>query len=294
MIFFNPHPAARTPDPIILIGTSIQQLSLYDLCSYAPYFGYNELLAALILVIWSFLRIPQSCDFRVWIPSAVLTVMSILRSGISVVAPRICTRLRMTDHQWRPKVIVFLTTSSVFLILSSYAVIVGQEAVLASWRSASEHAQCGEDHAGMLSRWRGTMFRVLVGVAHMLSIGLWFVHVPTLPTPPAPKGTCLPKPRVTSFVVRDVCLECRSSTCAICLDEISSGCWAGRLPCDHVYHDQCIRSWLDSGHATARCPMRCPSATSSSPYGCQFEGRTVYAWPEGADVTQDSNRVEIV
>jgi hypothetical protein len=65
-------------------------------------------------------------------------------------------------------------------------------------------------------------------------------------------------------VVRDPVVECKNSTCVICLEELSSGSLAGRLPCDHVFHDECVRSWLGNGHCQARCPMRCSSNASSN------------------------------
>jgi len=41
-------------------------------------------------------------------------------------------------------------------------------------------------------------------------------------------------------------------TCTICLCEYEDGETLVRLPCGHVYHDECIKSWTD-GHS--KCPL---------------------------------------
>merc|ERR1712032_1704931 len=74
----------------------------------------------------------------------------------------------------------------------------------------------------------------------------------------------LPKPAVTPFVLRDSMTEYTGSVCTICLEEFSSGGILGRLPCEHVFHDKCVRTWLKSRRRAARCPMRCPIAARSS------------------------------
>merc|ERR1711920_150529 len=50
----------------------------------------------------------------------------------------------------------------------------------------------------------------------------------------------LPKPAVTSFVLRDSMTEYTGSVCTICLDEFFSGGILGRLPCKHVFHAKCV------------------------------------------------------
>lgn len=78
-----------------------------------------------------------------------------------------------------------------------------------------------------------------------------------------------PKPRVDRFVVRDVISRASGldSACAICLDDFSPDCIAARLPCSHVFHDQCFRGWLRMGRPELWCPMRCPIDASPSPNG---------------------------
>lgn len=40
--------------------------------------------------------------------------------------------------------------------------------------------------------------------------------------------------------------------CAVCFDQLLVGCEATRLPCSHVYHCGCIRSWLEKSKF---CPL---------------------------------------
>merc|ERR1712032_848937 len=73
-----------------------------------------------------------------------------------------------------------------------------------------------------------------------------------------------PEPEVTSFVLVDSMTEYTGSLCAICLDEFSSSSMLGRLPCNHIFHDECVRMWFKSELVEARCPMRCLITSSTS------------------------------
>jgi hypothetical protein len=67
-----------------------------------------------------------------------------------------------------------------------------------------------------------------------------------------------PESQVRSFVLDENTASLfgvSSSSCMICLGEIEPGCSVGKLPCAHLFHDDCIRKWLRHGHF---CPMRCP------------------------------------
>jgi hypothetical protein len=178
------------------------------------------------------------------------------------------------------------------LAMSCYMVL-GQVGVLIVWASASEDARASEGSRS----WAETLFKLLAPIINIMSSCLWFVSVPL---PAAPEGNGTPKPQalpVTSFVVCNVDAECKNSTCAICLEELSSGSLGGRLPCGHVFHDGCVRGWLDNGHSQARCPMRC-SSDASSDRGLCFLGAEQPApgpvVPELQGVARASSRLEIV
>lgn len=79
------------------------------------------------------------------------------------------------------------------------------------------------------------------------------------------RGAPPQQPQVTSFVVEEPCLECRDSTCVICLEDISTGCRAGQLQCGHVFHDECVRGWLKRSSPETWCPMRCSIAAVCAP-----------------------------
>jgi len=48
-------------------------------------------------------------------------------------------------------------------------------------------------------------------------------------------------------------------TWTVCFDEISVGSVATRLPCSHVYHQNCIVPWLVNGNMCRRCRYKMPS-----------------------------------
>lgn len=77
-----------------------------------------------------------------------------------------------------------------------------------------------------------------------------------------------PKAPAVAFVLHDASAECGGSTCAICLEDFSSDCLLGRLPCGHVYHRKCVRKWLRTVRSQNWCPMRCPSTASVSREVC--------------------------
>jgi len=46
--------------------------------------------------------------------------------------------------------------------------------------------------------------------------------------------------------------EVEEDKCAICLIEFQEGLDVRKLPCDHIFHPQCIDSWLE---ITSTCPL---------------------------------------
>jgi len=101
-----------------------------------------------------------------------------------------------------------------------------------------------------------------------------------------------PKPRVDSFTVRDVISECGDAPCAICLEDFSVDCTAARLPCDHVFHDDCVRRWFSRGRSQFWCPMRCPGVASSSgtdPPGAASRTAAAEAWSQSTGRARSSS-----
>jgi hypothetical protein len=183
-----------------------------------------------------------------------LAVTKIIRDGIAIAAPRMSQRLGQPARQWHPMLIALV------LAISS-AVLVAQMHIMISWRVSHQRPAPveGQDRPVL----QAMLVRIVVQVADILLSCLWFARVPAPPDPEEEEAGGPPKPLVTSFVVRDATLECGDQVCAICLEELSTGCLAGRLPCGHIFHDDCCRTWLQKGHRQARCPMRCSFAPSS-------------------------------
>ncbi|GFP97942.1 E3 ubiquitin-protein ligase ring1-like [Phtheirospermum japonicum] len=49
--------------------------------------------------------------------------------------------------------------------------------------------------------------------------------------------------------------------CVVCMDEFSRGCEAVCMPCEHVFHGDCITKWLRTSHF-------CPVCRFEMPTGC--------------------------
>ncbi|XVF11958.1 hypothetical protein REPUB_Repub08aG0073300 [Reevesia pubescens] len=47
--------------------------------------------------------------------------------------------------------------------------------------------------------------------------------------------------------------------CVICLEEILDGLKASRMPCSHVYHQDCIVSWLENSNLCPLCRFQMPT-----------------------------------
>jgi len=76
------------------------------------------------------------------------------------------------------------------------------------------------------------------------------------------------KPRLLQDKVAysEIDINLRSETCIICLDEYKPDSLVTELCCHHVFHSNCIESWLS--RQGALCPFRCPvgaTHTSQSP-----------------------------
>ncbi|KAK2654339.1 hypothetical protein Ddye_014195 [Dipteronia dyeriana] len=49
--------------------------------------------------------------------------------------------------------------------------------------------------------------------------------------------------------------ECK---CMICLEEFSTGVETMRMPCGHLYHEECIVKWLETSHMCPLCRYEMP------------------------------------
>jgi len=217
--------------------------------SFCKQMALIELFASGFFATWCGLTLVQilTCDAGLWTLLSVLAVAKTIRLGIATAAVRMSQHLEQPVRQWQ----------AVIVLAVSGAVLPAQMSAMATicWRlfQGCPAAAAASDTSAM-----GVADVCFLMVTALTDLVLSFLWSQSVNVPPRP-----PKPQVTSFVVRDVELECRDSVCVICLDELTPGCLAGRLPCDHVFHDQCCRTWLEVGHRQARCPMLCPFVLSS-------------------------------
>mmetsp|Transcript_21033 Transcript_21033/g.38935 ORF Transcript_21033/g.38935 Transcript_21033/m.38935 type:complete len:253 (+) Transcript_21033:54-812(+) len=60
--------------------------------------------------------------------------------------------------------------------------------------------------------------------------------------------------RCPSIDYDSMMFEFEDKVCVICLDEIHKGCKIKKLPCKHVFHDNCVADWLIHNSRNPRCP----------------------------------------
>ncbi|KAJ8753293.1 hypothetical protein K2173_019692 [Erythroxylum novogranatense] len=54
------------------------------------------------------------------------------------------------------------------------------------------------------------------------------------------------------------------SNCSVCLEDVEAGTQAIRMPCSHVYHEDCIVKWLRTSHFCPLCRYQLPVKLSRS------------------------------
>lgn len=71
---------------------------------------------------------------------------------------------------------------------------------------------------------------------------------------PAPKSSidAIPTVEITEEIIDSILL------CAVCKDEFMLGADAKRLPCTHIYHDDCIIPWLSLNNSCPVCRSKLP------------------------------------
>lgn len=94
-----------------------------------------------------------------------------------------------------------------------------------------------------------------------------FRTMPALPTLLTNGSSCKASSRKLtrrSFAMDGSCTPEREfGSCSICLVEYIDGDILKELLCGHVFHEQCIDTWLCAGDAR-QCPLRCPLSASNS------------------------------
>ncbi|KZV19707.1 hypothetical protein F511_41889 [Dorcoceras hygrometricum] len=48
--------------------------------------------------------------------------------------------------------------------------------------------------------------------------------------------------------------------CPICLEDFDLGCQVVSMPCSHVFHEECIKTWLKSSHYCPLCRFEMPTS----------------------------------
>ncbi|KAH7282171.1 hypothetical protein KP509_35G016500 [Ceratopteris richardii] len=74
-----------------------------------------------------------------------------------------------------------------------------------------------------------------------------------------------PRPAIKSALnaLPLVKVDANSKDCAICIDTIEAGLQATQLPCQHLFHRDCITHWLSNRrNISFSLPIMSPGATS--------------------------------
>lgn len=75
--------------------------------------------------------------------------------------------------------------------------------------------------------------------------------------PPTSKSTLRSLPRIK--VSKNDIEKNESSECSICLDELVLGQPALRIPCGHLYHEDCVEDWLKKSNECPVCRFELPT-----------------------------------
>ncbi|KAF3431425.1 hypothetical protein FNV43_RR26156 [Rhamnella rubrinervis] len=52
---------------------------------------------------------------------------------------------------------------------------------------------------------------------------------------------------------------CENETCGVCLDKFCIGTYACEMPCSHIFHPNCIVTWLNKSHYCPLCRFEMPT-----------------------------------
>lgn len=62
-------------------------------------------------------------------------------------------------------------------------------------------------------------------------------------------------------------LDAESNECTICLEKLNAGESALRIPCGHLFHEDCVRTWLQSNNQCPMCRYELPTEDASLEQG---------------------------
>lgn len=77
-------------------------------------------------------------------------------------------------------------------------------------------------------------------------------------TAPTANATFRALPRI-KVTVHDIAANEESNECSICLDELQIGQPALRIPCGHLYHEECVKDWLRKSNECPVCRYELPT-----------------------------------
>ncbi|KAE8672659.1 RNF181 protein [Hibiscus syriacus] len=105
-------------------------------------------------------------------------------------------------------------------------------------------------------------------------------------TPPASKSAIDSLPSVK--IAKDL-LNSKSNQCAVCMDDFEEGIEGKRMPCQHLYHKDCILPWLELHNSCPVCRHELP--TDDPDYERRARGgQGTSGGNAGADNVQSSAR----
>lgn len=85
----------------------------------------------------------------------------------------------------------------------------------------------------------------------------------SLPSPDHCSESGLAEDRISSLPARQICaregkrLSVEGVTCSVCLDPFCAGEVVRQLPCDHMFHSNCIDRWLRKKASCPECRRCC-------------------------------------
>ncbi|CAL9129996.1 unnamed protein product [Musa textilis] len=100
-------------------------------------------------------------------------------------------------------------------------------------------------------------------VKELLRSALHVLGLRAAPPPPPTTPAGPPEPSLTDrfrsrtspvrFASATSCRRPVAADCRVCLARFEPESVVNRLPCDHLFHQACLETWLDHRHAT--CPL---------------------------------------